>query len=88
VWDSSTAELRHSFKIAKGSRGVSAIGFSKDGRYLALSDLHNDHNMHVFDLQSGGKEPVFSKKGGPDKFFHLCWSLAADTFCAVGPKVI
>jgi len=50
VWDSRTAELLHSFKLPKGSRGVSGLGFSKDGRYIAAVDLHNEHKVHCFDV--------------------------------------
>jgi hypothetical protein len=73
-------------RLPKGSRSVTAIGFSKDSTFLAASDLHNDHNVHVFNVEHGTL--VYSDKSGPDKIFMLHWNLANDTFCTVGPKTI
>jgi len=33
-------------------KGIKHVAFSKDGRYLAASDLSDDHNIAIFDLQA------------------------------------
>jgi hypothetical protein len=45
--------MKRRFKLPKGSRGVAAIGISADGQIVACADLHNDHNVNVFDVDSG-----------------------------------
>jgi WD40 repeat protein len=87
VWNSETAELQHSIKLPKGSRAVTAIGFSADASLLSCSDLSNDHNVYVYKL-SENKPPQLlnSEKGGPDKILHLCWNqdVKNPEFCSVG----
>jgi WD40 repeat protein len=91
IWGSENAEIKHKIKLPKGTRSVTTLGFSFDGKYLAACDLHNDHNIHVFNLV-GKKGPVlvFSEKGGPDKIMNLSWSAKEGdfNFCTVGPKHI
>jgi microtubule-associated protein-like 6 len=53
VWDAKTGQKKQRFKLAKGARGVNAIGFSNDGSLVALSDNSDDHNVYVFDVNSG-----------------------------------
>jgi hypothetical protein len=52
VWDAHTAEVKGMFRLPKGTRSVTAIGFSKDSKYIACADFHNDHNVYCFDWQS------------------------------------
>jgi hypothetical protein len=52
VWDAQTAERLYMMRLPKGSRSVSAIGFNKDGTLLAAADLHNEHNVYVFNVQT------------------------------------
>jgi len=41
------------FQLPKGSRGVTAIGISYDGKYVSIADNSNDHYVYVFELNSG-----------------------------------
>mgnify|MGYP003336909991 CR=1 FL=1 len=51
--------------LPKGSRSVSALAWSTDGRYIAAADMSDDHNIHVFDTQTLDKKnkATKSKKG-------------------------
>ena len=72
IWDACTGDFQKQIKLPRGTRGVSALGFSIDGAFLAVADLHNDHNVYVFDANTG--EQKFKDKGGPDKIFDIAWS--------------
>ena len=50
VWDAVTAERIELMTLPKGSRSVSALGFSADGKYIAAADMSDDHNVHLFDI--------------------------------------
>lgn len=50
IWDAETGERRDFMTLPKGSRSVSALDFSADGKYLAAADMSDDHNVHLFDL--------------------------------------
>lgn len=50
VWDSITAERIALMTLPKGSRSVSALAISPDGKYLAAADMSDDHFVHLFDL--------------------------------------
>jgi hypothetical protein len=43
-------------KLPKGTRQVSTLAFSKDSNYLAVCDVHNDHNVYVYNLQVDTKD--------------------------------
>jgi len=62
IWDAITGEKVKRFVLPKGSREVSAIGFSYDKKYLATVDNHNDHNVRVYSVSSG--KLVFEQKSG------------------------
>jgi echinoderm microtubule-associated protein-like 6 len=53
VWDATTGEKIKRFVLPKGSREVSAIGFSYDNEYVATADNHNDHHVRVYSVSSG-----------------------------------
>jgi WD40 repeat protein len=50
IWDSETALTLSSIKLPRGTRSVSALAFNKDNKYLAVCDMHNDHNVYVYSL--------------------------------------
>ena len=50
IWDAETAERRAMMTLPKGSRSVSALGISPDGKYLSCADMSDDHKVHLFDL--------------------------------------
>ena len=49
IWDAETAERVSLMTLPKGSRSVSALAFSPDGKYLAAADMSDAHAVHVFD---------------------------------------
>lgn len=50
IWDAQTAERLKMMTLPKGSRSVSALAISPDGKYLAAADMSDDYNVHLFDL--------------------------------------
>jgi WD40 repeat protein len=45
---------------------------SNDGSLLACVDIHDDHNIYVFDANSGATK--FREKGDTNKIFDICFS--------------
>lgn len=87
TWDSVTGEKKQRFKLNKGSRGVNAVALNHDCSLVALVDLHNDHNVYVYDANSGSLK--MKDKGGPAKIFDVCFTTKAEnTFASVGSKHI
>lgn len=78
IWDATTGEKVKRIVLPKGSREVSAIGFSADGKYVATADNHNDHHVRVYDASSG--KLVFEQKSGNNKVFDLAWSKKEDHY--------
>ena len=72
------------FQQGRDSRAVAALGFSYDGRYLASADLHNDHNVRVWEWQKSLL--LQTLKGGPDRILDLAWSPKTYSFCTAGVK--
>jgi WD40 repeat protein len=52
IWDSESMEIKGRTKLPRGSRAVSSIRFSKNGRYFFCSDKHNDSNVYCYDVQT------------------------------------
>jgi len=52
-WDSATGEMKCRFTLPKGSRGINCVSISACSSYVACVDQTNDHNLFVFDLNSG-----------------------------------
>ena len=48
IWDARSGEKKGRAKLPKGSRGINAVAFSSDGSKVACVDLHNDHNVYVY----------------------------------------
>lgn len=87
IWDSENGAMKKRFKLAKGARGVDAIAISTDGTLVALVDRHDQHNVYVFDTDSGAGS---SQPGDSNKVFDICFSAAPgdNNFVAVGAKTI
>jgi WD40 repeat protein len=50
VWNSKTMEeVYHA--TAPLTKGIKHVAFSKDGKYLACSDMSDDHNIAIFDCK-------------------------------------
>jgi microtubule-associated protein-like 6 len=83
-WDAVTGELQGRFKLPKGSRGVNAIAWSKDGDYIACVDLHNDHRVYC--IKAADMTLVWTDKGGPDKVHDVEFANDSNRFVTVGTK--
>jgi WD40 repeat protein len=88
VWDAKTGQKRQRFKLAKGARGVNAISISGDGSLVALVDNSDDHNVYVFDINTGSLK--FKDKGDPGKIFDVAFTNKPgdNTFGTAGSKHI
>ena len=75
TWDTTTGQKIKRVQLGKAERGVAAICISPDGRYVATADKHNDHNVCIWDMNSG--DVVMKDKGGPDPIFDLTFSKKA-----------
>jgi len=53
TWCAKTGEKKQRFKLGKGCRGIAAVALSQDGSLAACVDLHNEHQLHVFDTATG-----------------------------------
>lgn len=72
--------------MAKGARGISAVAISKDKKYVVLCDMHDDHNVYVYDTDSGSV--VYKDKGGQNKILDVAFdeSSGSHKFATVGSK--
>ena len=89
IWDAETAERIEMMTLPKGSRSVSALAFSADGKYLAAADMSDDHNVHLFDLSQRDKKGkcvhIAAVKKDRKKVFQIKWSpTTAGQFVSVG----
>ena len=79
IWDAETAERISMMTLPKGSRSVSALAMSQDGRYLAAADMSDDHKVHLFDLnQMNNKKNTCvhlgDGKANRKKVFQIQWN--------------
>lgn len=88
VWNAKTGEKKQRYKLQKGARGINAIAMSNDGKLVACVDLNDEHNVYVFDVDSGSLK--FKDKGDTNKIFDLCFSEKPgdNTFATAGSKHI
>lgn len=71
--------------MAKGCRLVTAIAFSKDGKYIAASDAAEQIAVHLFEV--GGKKTAIASSSINMKVVNIAWSPYADSvFASVGSK--
>jgi len=69
TWDACTGEKKQRIKIAKGARGIKACAINDDG-WVAAVDLHNEHQVYVFDNQGN---QVLKQKGDTNMIHDVCW---------------
>lgn len=88
VWNAKTGEKKQRYKLLKGARGVTAIAMSGDGKLVACVDISDDHNVYVFDVDSGALK--MKEKGDTNKIFDVCFSAkpGENTFATAGSKHI
>ena len=72
VWNTQTGEKKKRLNLQKDARAVAACAISPDCKYIATADKHNDHNVKIFDVESG--DFVYGDKGGPDPIFDLTFT--------------
>lgn len=85
IWDSLNAEYISILRMPKGSRQVSAIGFSSGDAYLAACDMSEKISVHIFSLgEKGGQNPISDVQIN-QKVLHLAWNPNdASQFATVG----
>lgn len=74
--------------MEKDSRGISAVGFSSCGRYVACCDMQDNHRLTIYNLQR--KSIVLHQDGSKNSILSLAWSKRPDDLrlALVGPKEI
>jgi len=84
IWDMSGNKVGR-YELPKGSRGITAINMSHDNKYVAMADLHDNHNVFVFDVSAGNM--VYTDKGGSNKIFDIAFD-QKDSYqiCSSGQK--
>jgi len=51
IWNSKTLEEAYT-ATAPMTKGIKHVAFSKDGKYLACSDMSDDYNLSIFDCKT------------------------------------
>lgn len=83
IWDSETNEIKAQCSLGRNKRAVKTVKFSKCGKYVFATDEHNDHNVYVFDAESGQK--LGEEKTGGDPIMDM--DTGSGSFqCAVAGK--
>lgn len=87
IWNTSTGEKESRVKIAKGARGIAAVGFSEDNSKIAAVDLNNEHRVYVFTYD--GKQ-VMKANGDTNRIKDVSWSRKSGStkFATAGTKHI
>ena len=88
VWNAKTGEKKQRYKLTKGARGVTAIALSNDNKLVACVDIHDEHNVYVYEVDSGSLK--MKDKGDTNKIFDICFSAkpGENTFATAGSKHI
>jgi WD40 repeat protein len=70
------------------SRGIGTIGLSPDAKYVAVSDMSNEHTIFLGDTEKG--KWILKTQGGTETILHMSWSRAENDlrFATVGIKDI
>ena len=72
IWNTTgTPSMERCIKLGK-VRGISAVAWSNDNKYVAMADLHNDHNVYVYEASTGNL--VYNAKGGTEKVLDMAFS--------------
>ena len=87
VWNTQTGEKESRAKIAKGARGIAAVGFSEDNSMFAAVDLNNEHRVYVFKFDG---QQVMKANGDTNRIKDVAWSRKAGStkFATAGTKHI
>ncbi|EAR94433.2 HELP domain protein (macronuclear) [Tetrahymena thermophila SB210] len=83
VWNCQTMEIVARLQLGRGNRAAKCVKFSKDGKQVFVTDEHNDHNVHVFDIAT--QQKIASNKTGGDPIMDMDTSNGTYK-CAVAGK--
>jgi microtubule-associated protein-like 6 len=85
VWDATTMET---VSLLKGfhSRGISSMGFSNDGKFLVSVGLDDDHDMALWEWETG--RLVSHEKTSKERVFDIQLSPYAPLAVTSGVKHI
>ena len=87
VWNAETAEVVCMKRLPKGCRLVTAIGISKDDKYIAACDAAEKITVHLFEI-SGKQGPIGDCLINM-KVVHLAWSFTdVNTFAVAGKDLM
>ena len=88
VWTPENSEKVGQFELGAGSRGVGTVSLSPCSRYVACSDLHNDHRVTIYNIARG--KTLLHMNGGTDKILDIAWSKRPDDlrFATVSTKAV
>jgi WD40 repeat protein len=67
-----SGEKKARFQLDRGGRGVVAAAISHCGNYVALVDKSNDHNVYVFDANTGAQK--MKEKGDGNSIYDICFT--------------
>jgi WD40 repeat protein len=85
VWDANTMET---VALLKGfhQRGICALGFSNEGKYLVSVGLDDSHTIAIWDWQAG--RVIASDKASQERVFDIEVSPYSNTIVTCGVKHI
>jgi tricorn protease-like protein len=72
IFNKEQAEVKQRFQLARGARGIAACTISADGKYVACVDMSNDHNVWVFNIETGAQE--FKQKGDTNYIYDIAFT--------------
>lgn len=73
VWNSETGDKIKAFQLDKDSKGVSACGLSKCGKYVAVVDMAEPaRKLHIYNIERDCF--VLQMEAGKSEYRHLEWS--------------
>jgi len=86
VWDAVTGEKKQRAVLNKGAAGLKCVSISADMKRFAAVDMSNDHNVYVFDCESGNQ--MYKQKGDGNKIYDITFSGVSGDYkmCTVGSK--
>ena len=76
-------QMKHALKGNDIQKSVKCVAFSPDGSKLCVMDKSDDHNLAVYNTETGAL--IAKNKGDRSNILELAWS-SETQFATVGPK--